>query len=366
MAVDQRDRIAGALYGLLVGDAFGCPVEGWAAARIHQTYGRLTEMEEPKGRWRPRGLHSDDGQQALAIGDAVLEAPHHPGPGFARRIVELLQQGPARASFGLHRGTGGNFRQTAQALANGSPWDAAASMTAGNGAAMRIAPVALYHRDDDDALAAAVIDVSRVTHHDIRGLAAAGAVAWLVARALRLTRPARTLASVDLVAFVRALEGRSATILGEPAHLHDFSQGLERLVAAVDHPRAGVFALIESLARQGTSRSTGLTDGFVMGSVMTAIYQFLISDDYEQTLIETVALGGDADTTGALVGQMCGARYGEAAIPMRWREALLAYGALGDRIDALLARQAPFAPAISLVELERPWTELYVDGRQSE
>ena len=63
---------------------------------------------------------------------------------------------------------------------------------------------------------------------------------------------------------------------------------------------------------------------------------------------------------------MCGARYGEVAIPMRWREALLAYGALDDRIDALLARQPPYIPAVSLVELERPWTQLYVDGRQSE
>ena len=101
-----------------------------------------------------------------------------------------------------------------------------------------------------------------------------------------------------------------------------------------------------------------------MGSVLTAIYLFLLCDDYEQTLIDTVALGGDADTTGALVGQMCGAWYGEAAIPARWREALLANGALDDRIAALLARQAPFTPAVSLVELERPWTQLYVDGRQ--
>ncbi len=120
----------------------------------------------------------------------------------------------------------------------------------------------------------------------------------------------------------------------------------------------------QRLARQGANRSSGLTEGFVLGSVLTAIYLFLVSDDYERTLIETVNLGGDADTTGAMVGQMCGARYGEAAIPARWREALLAYGALDDRIDALLTRQAPFTPAVSLVDLERPWTQLYVSGRQ--
>lgn len=365
MDVDLRDRIAGSLYGLLIGDAFGCPVEGWSAARIQQTYGRLTEMTEPQGRWRPRGLHSDDGQQALAICDAILEAPDHPGPCFARRIVALFQQGPARASFGLHRGTGFNFRRTTQALANGAAWDDAATVTAGNGAAMRIAPVALYYRQDDDALCAAVIEVARITHRDIRGLAAAGAVAWLVAHSLPLTGATHTLASSDFLAFVRALEDHAAATLGERAHLHDFSQGLTRLLGALDQPRAKVFTLIETQASHSTTKASGLTDGFVMGSVMTAIYLFLIANNFEQTLIETVALGGDADTTGALVGQMCGARYGEQAIPLRWRAALLAYGALDDRIDALTARQAPFAPAVSLVELERPWTQMYVGGRQS-
>ncbi len=293
----------------------------------------------------------------------ALEAPDHPGPGFAQRIVALLQQGPTRASFGLHRGTGFNFRRTTQALADGAAWDGAATVTAGNGAAMRIAPVALYFRQADDALCAAVIEVARVTHRDIRGLAAAGAVAWLVAHSLPLTTSPRTLANTDLVAFVRAFEDRAAVTLGERTHLHDFSQGLERLVGALSHPRASVFAQIETLARQSANKASGLTDGFVMGSVMTAIYLFLTANDYEQTLIETVALGGDADTTGALVGQMCGARYGEQAIPLRWRAALLAYGALDDRIDALTTQQTPFIPAVSLVELERPWTQLYIAGR---
>src|SRR5690348_7630057 len=161
MPTDLRDRIAGSFYGLLIGDALGCPVEGWSQAQIARTFGRITEMEEPRGRWRPRGLHSDDGQQAIAVCDAVLAAPDHPGPVFARLIVEMLRQGPRAAAFGLHRGTGGNFRSAVAALAAGAAWDRAASVSAGNGAAMRIAPVALYHRDDPAALLETVVEVSR-------------------------------------------------------------------------------------------------------------------------------------------------------------------------------------------------------------
>jgi ADP-ribosyl-[dinitrogen reductase] hydrolase len=357
-----RDRIAGSLYGLLVGDAFGCPVEGWSAQQIARTYGRLTEMEEPRNRWRPRGLHSDDGQQALAVCDALLENPAHPGPEFARRMVEMLRLGPQRSAFGLHRGTGGNFRRTVAALAGGAPWDGAATPTAGNGAAMRIAPVGLYHRDDRQALLEAVVEISRVTHADIRGIAAAGAVAWLVSRAVQHNGPARALGNDALLAFVRDTERRCADVFSTTAHRSAFSDGLARVLSALDAPRPAALGHIDELARAGANRRSGATDGFALGSVLTSIYLFLTSDQYEQTLIETVMLGGDADTTGAMVGAMCGALYGEGAIPIRWREALLAYGALEDRIDALLARQAGFQPGVPLVELERPWTTLALQG----
>jgi ADP-ribosylglycohydrolase len=362
MAVDLRDRIAGSLYGLLVGDALGCPVEGWSHQQIVRTYGRLTEMEEPRGRWRPRGLHSDDGQQALAVCDAVLESPDQPGPAFARRIVDLLRQGPRGTSFGLHRGTGANFRQTVGALANGAPWDQAATTTAGNGAAMRIGPLALYPRDNLAALLEGVVDVSRVTHRDIRGVAAAGAVAYLVARALAHTGPARLLGDRALLDFTCTVEDRCAALFSTTAHQRGFSAALERVLANLDQPRDAVLQRIDALAREGASHRSGATAGFALGSVLTSIYLFLTSQGYEQALIDTIMLGGDADTTGAIVGQTAGALYGEGAIPERWRLALLAYGTLEDRFDALLARQSVFQPAVPVVELERPWTMLLLAG----
>ena len=68
-----KETIKASIYGLLIGDALGCPVEGCTAREIRHQFGRLTEMEYLKERqFRPKGLHSDDGQQAIALCDALL------------------------------------------------------------------------------------------------------------------------------------------------------------------------------------------------------------------------------------------------------------------------------------------------------
>jgi ADP-ribosyl-[dinitrogen reductase] hydrolase len=355
MSTVLRDRIAGSLYGLVVGDALGCPVEGWTAPQIVHVFGRLTEMEIPHGRWQIHGLHTDDGQQALALCDAILADPAHPGIGFARWAVEMLQADPFRAT-GLHRGAGSNFLRTVTALAQGTPWDQAATISAGNGAAMRIAPVALYHRNNWQKLLESVVDVSQVTHRDIRGVAAAGAVAYLVARALTHHGPACALGDDSLLAFIHAIENTCANRFSTTAHQHDFSQAVGHILPMLDRELAAILSAITMLAQTGTFPPAGATDGFALGSVLTAIVMFLRSQDFEQTLIETVMLGGDTDTTGAMVGQMCGALYGKAAIPLRWLQALVACGALEDRIDALLEQRAGFRPAVSAIALEQQWT----------
>jgi ADP-ribosyl-[dinitrogen reductase] hydrolase len=365
MSQDLRDRVAGSFYGLLVGDALGCPVEGYTPEEIRDEYGRITEMMEPRRGWRPLGLHSDDGQQAIGLCDAVLESPGHPGPVFARLVVDMFRLGPAYlGGFGLHRGTGGNFQQTVEALARGVGWDQAPLLTAGNGAAMRIAPIALYHGNDPEALLEAVLDVSRVTHADTRGLAAAAAVALLVARALDHSGPARDLGDRELLESVYRMEDLAVETFGILAHQRNFSSGLDVVLASLDQATEHVLRQIEIIASRNAGFMMPPTHGFALASVLTAIYMFLSSRSFESALIDTISLGGDTDTTGAMVGQMCGALYGESAIPERWRRSLVAYGALEDRVDALVNRDAGYQPAVSLVELEGPWTEMMLKGQE--
>ena len=112
------DRIAGCLHGLLIGNALGSPVEGWSAAQITAEFGKLDKMVEVAGRhWRPRGLHTDDGQQALAVLDAICADPEHPEQRFAELMVELRDAAPQRSGrWGLHRAVSRDFRHTVRAM----------------------------------------------------------------------------------------------------------------------------------------------------------------------------------------------------------------------------------------------------------
>ena len=167
------DRIAGCLHGLLIGNAIGSPVESWTAAQIQAEFGTLDQMVEVPGRhWRPRGLHTDDGQQALAVLDAICTDPEHPEQRFAELMVELRDAAPQRSGrWGLHRGVSRDFRHTIrgmQATGIDKPF-AHATASAGNGAAMRIAPAALWWRNDPRLLNQRVVQLSAVTHSDLRG-----------------------------------------------------------------------------------------------------------------------------------------------------------------------------------------------------
>ncbi len=64
---------------------------------------------------------------------------------------------------------------------------------------------------------------------------------------------------------------------------------------------------------------TGLGTGVAaFDSVPTAIYAFCRFDTFEDAVVYAISLGGDTDTIGAMTGAICGAFYGEAAIPGRW------------------------------------------------
>jgi ADP-ribosyl-[dinitrogen reductase] hydrolase len=357
------DRIAGCLHGLLIGDALGCPVEGWTAAEIAEVYGQLDDMHEaPGSRWRPRGLHSDDGQQTLAVIDAICKDPEHPELPFIDSMIALRDAAPQRAGrWGLHRGVGRNFRQTIrgfQATGSRDPY-AHATATAGNGAAMRIAPVALWWRDAPRTRDLRAASLSAITHADLRGIAAAQALAIAIARALVPT-PMPVLNS-RLVDDLLEAERRAVELLGLP----DDRRFGELLAELVEHRRhcynlAELLAGIEKRAQTlgGAERPVEATSGFAPCSVLAALAIVDFAESFEDALVIAVNLGGDTDTVGAMVGALAGARYGLTAIPPRWLDDLRATGSLIERIDQIVAREVG-DPMPDLLMLETQWDALF-------
>ena len=62
--------------------------------------------------------------------------------------------------------------------------------------------------------------------------------------------------------------------------------------------------------------------GFVVHSLEAALWAFWSTDDFRDGCLAAVNLGEDADTTGAVFGQLAGAVYGEEGIPSGWRDRL--------------------------------------------
>ena len=66
----------------------------------------------------------------------------------------------------------------------------------------------------------------------------------------------------------------------------------------------------------------GKSSGYVVETLRTVFDAFFSTDNFEDCVVKTVNRGGDADTTGSIAGAIAGARYGLAAIPRRWLQAL--------------------------------------------
>ncbi|MGB1012859.1 MAG: ADP-ribosylglycohydrolase family protein [Nannocystaceae bacterium] len=353
----RSSRIKGSLYGLLVGDALGCPVEGWSPMRIERQFGVLAMMEVTG---RPRGLHSDDGQQTVALCDAILDDPANPAPGFAQHLVDLYIQGPRdRGRFGHHRGTGKNFRNTVEKLAGNAGLYEASMPSAGNGNAMLIAPASWFWSNDLETLLTKVIDISLVKQHNICGVASAAAVAHIVAHAIE-NGSLDSYHFPNLLEYVRACEQRTYERLVDrglvDAPNSVFSSALRRALEIFDLPRQEVLQAIAAIANETADRKVYATSGYSVASVLTSLYFALSSTSLFDAIVDTVNLGGDADTTGAMVGSIVGAAAGYEAIPGEWLAELVARGSFDDRVEPMTMRIAGWRPARSLVELEAQWT----------
>ncbi|WP_445242639.1 ADP-ribosylglycohydrolase family protein [Microcoleus sp. Pol12B5] len=87
------------------------------------------------------------------------------------------------------------------------------------------------------------------------------------------------------------------------------------LVAEIDEIAAGSFKLRQPPEIKGT--------GYVVKSLEAALWAFYNSSSFVEGCLLAVNLGDDADTTGAVYGQLAGAFYGEYGIPEKWRSQLV-------------------------------------------
>ena len=108
-------------------------------------------------------------------------------------------------------------------------------------------------------------------------------------------------------------------------------------------PRPVISAWPEEIARLGQGSWRSLTvdavssSGFVVHTLEAALWAVGTTSCFEDAIVRAVNLGDDADTVGAVAGQLAGARYGASAIPARWLSMLVKRELVEENADALAA-----------------------------
>jgi poly(ADP-ribose) glycohydrolase ARH3 len=215
------------------------------------------------------------------------------------------------------RGYGRGMKRFFQALDRGDSLDEASQATwsqgsFGNGAAVRVAPLACLLHRDLERLVREVAESARLTHRHPLAIAATVAQATTIGHILRVEE-------LDTEQLFRELK----TVV--PDETREFVPRLER---------------VEQLLKRG---GTDLEAASVLGngvssleSVPLSLFAFLRhSDDFGEAVLAAISLGGDTDSIGAMTGALAGAQHGIEHIPSEWLLALENRHRGRDHLEAL-------------------------------
>lgn len=348
--------------GLAVGDALGAPLEGLSSQQIRAHYNVVDDYVDGTRawrrkpyRWRMPGLYTDDTQQAMAICDVLLAYGKVVPEQLAKIYLDLAN--PKGNYLGAHRGVGRSFRQVLAELERGEIPRQTGQSSAGIGAAMRIAPVALFFSDDPEALREGVMAASLMTHRDIRSLSGALVVCHAIRRLLdgEPREPSLLFRIADDVA---KDEQKSTRKYPDLIEVGDYQGSMAVSVANVERllelPRErALVALVEEANRHGSEPVCRRpTMGFPPACIPACLYLFMTTETFEEALTEVVNLGGDADSAGAILGAISGAHHGLDEIPDRWLTKLENRDGIELRAIALDRRSSDGLDIPDLVERE--------------
>jgi ADP-ribosylglycohydrolase len=329
MSAPTADQRAGCLLGLALGDALGFVVEAEppdvAAAYVRDELraGRVGERGHASF---PFGQYSDDTQLARELLLSLRESGRFDPAAFGRRIAALFAEG-------RDVGAGPGSRGAALRLAAGVPWSEAGAPApyAGNGSAMRAAPIGLLFHHDVGMLVRVAVEQSRVTHRDSRCAGGAVAIAGATALAARGGRIDAAGWLRELAGWVRRVDeqvGGAVELVGAWLDLEPCRAAAELRASRLDPDYAGPWRGISA---------------YVVPSVAWSLYSFLRSpDSYWDAVCTAIEIGGDTDTLGAMAGALAGARLGAGALPA----ALI--GRLNDRGEW----QGPALAELALVSVD--------------
>jgi ADP-ribosyl-[dinitrogen reductase] hydrolase len=260
-------RALAAFLGFALGDALGATVEFMTRDEIIEHYGEHKKIIG--GGWLrlAPGQVTDDTQMALALGRSLIRKGGFDIRDVCDGFAAWLKSSPVDVGNTCRRGI---RRYITQGTEEAAPSEA----DAGNGAAMRVMAVALATIGRPDLAKTWTLAQCHITHH----------------------HPLSDAVSLALVHMVQVLlAGRGKFAARQRAD-----------VLASDFPLLGL------------ERYEGRSSAYILETMQCVLHFYANTGTFKECLIATVNQGGDADTTGAIVGMLAGATYGLGSLPQEW------------------------------------------------
>jgi ADP-ribosyl-[dinitrogen reductase] hydrolase len=285
------ERYRGALLGLAAGDALGTTVEFSSPG----TFPPVTEIVGGGPFHLDPGQWTDDTSMALCLADSLIERRTFDPIDQLERYVRWYREGylsSRGACFDIGatvRGALVRFEKTREPYCGSTD-----PMSAGNGSLMRLAPVPLRWAMTPRKAIQLAGESSRTTHGAATAVDGCRYFAALLVGAVRGTD--------------------KETLLSPQFSAESDSWEEAPLEREIDEIARGSF----KRRRPPHIESTG----YVVRTLEAALWAFNQSASFEEGCRLAVNLGGDADTCGAVYGQLAGAFYGEGGIPLRWLKLL--------------------------------------------
>jgi len=266
-----HDRALGAYLGFAIGDALGATVEFMTAGEIAARYGSHCRIVG--GGWLKLepGQVTDDTEMALCVGRAIVNADGWDVNAVCEGFSQWLRGVPADVGNTCRRGI-------RRYIHDGTVTTAFNEGDAGNGACMRNLPVALATLNDPVAFRDWTLEQCHTTHN----------------------HPLSDDGTLALGRMVRRLVMGGGVI--------DCRREAQALIGI--HPQFRF------------DRYNGLCTAYIVDTIRTVLHFYFLTDSVRSCVIETVNVGGDADTAGALAGMLSGATYGANSIPASWLRTL--------------------------------------------
>lgn len=284
------------IWGLVVGDALGVPVEFKSRDDLKQN--PLSAMIGFGTHYQPAGTWSDDSSLTLCLADELTKGFHlqEIGHSFVKWFYENHWT-PHGEVFDV----GISTSEAIKRLKNGEKAEFAGNWeenSNGNGSLMRILPLLFEVQSIKNSKEKyeVIKKVSSITHGHVRSC----------------------LACFYYLEMASFLSAEPKYPIKEAYKMANHS--LQELIVAlkINTTEAALFERITNGKLSELKENTISSSGYVIHTLEASIWCLLTTKSYKEAVLKAINLGEDTDTTGAVVGGLAGLFYGVNSIPQEW------------------------------------------------